>query len=202
MKSFLTIDLAQHNLFFTSDEHYGHDNIIKHCQRPFRDSHQMNTAILSKHNQVVKPKDLVIHLGDFSFKKTVADEIRPQLSGRHIFITGNHDKGWLQQWKEEGIDVYDMLELKITNSKTGEDQFIACCHYPLRSWNKSHHGSWNLFGHCHGTIEPIGLQLDVGVDCHGYGPISFDEVNLIMSAAARHEWRGKKLGQPDPDEVD
>jgi calcineurin-like phosphoesterase family protein len=64
-----------------------------------------------------------------------------------------------------------------------EGQDITLCHYALRVFNKSHHGSWHLYGHSHGTLpdDPNSLSFDVGVDCHNYFPISLDQVKKIMS---------------------
>lgn len=69
------------------------------------------------------------------------------------------------------------------DSKGSTKQLIILCHYPFLTWNKSHYGSWNLHGHCHGTLpdDPSSLRLDVGVDVHAFSPISFDEVSTIMS---------------------
>ena len=52
----------------------------------------------------------------------------------------------------------------------------------MRVWNKSHYGSWNLYGHSHGSLpdDPHARAIDVGVDCHNFAPVSFDEVKVIM----------------------
>jgi len=53
----------------------------------------------------------------------------------------------------------------------------------MRVWNKSHHGALNLYGHSHGSLpdDPHALAIDVGVDCHNFTPISFEQVKKIMS---------------------
>ena len=57
-------------------------------------------------------------------------------------------------------------------------QHIVLCHYAMLVWNKSHHGSWMLHGHSHGTLKyPFAAKiLDVGVDSHNFYPISLDFV--------------------------
>ena len=50
----------------------------------------------------------------------------------------------------------------------------------MRHWDRSHHGTYQLHGHAHGTLESIGKQLDVGVDCHNYTPISIERIFEIM----------------------
>ena len=58
------------------------------------------------------------------------------------------------------------------------------CHYPMLTWNKSHHGSWMRQGHCHGSIQHPwnGKLLDVGTDPMKYFPISFEEIIPIMTS--------------------
>ncbi len=60
-------------------------------------------------------------------------------------------------------------------------------HYAMRVWNASHHGSWHLYGHSHGTLpdDITSLSFDIGVDSQHYKPLSYDEVKAIMS---QKEW--------------
>ncbi|WP_395092280.1 hypothetical protein [Armatimonas sp.] len=51
-------------LWFTSDHHFGHDNIRSHCQRPFDSTEEMNEAMIDRWNACVAPGDTVYHLGD------------------------------------------------------------------------------------------------------------------------------------------
>lgn len=51
----------------------------------------------------------------------------------------------------------------------------------MRTWERSYHGSWQVFGHSHGRLEPIGKQWDVGVDNNNFYPVSFDKLSSIMS---------------------
>jgi calcineurin-like phosphoesterase family protein len=55
--------------FFTADEHYGQANIIKYCDRPFASVEEMDSEIIKRHNELVGPKDVVIHAGDFTLAK-------------------------------------------------------------------------------------------------------------------------------------
>jgi calcineurin-like phosphoesterase family protein len=55
--------------FFTADEHYGHANIIRYCNRPFTSVDQMDAEIIQRHNEIVGLKDVVIHAGDFTLSK-------------------------------------------------------------------------------------------------------------------------------------
>jgi calcineurin-like phosphoesterase family protein len=53
----------------------------------------------------------------------------------------------------------------------------------MRAWNKHGYGSWMLYGHSHGTLpdDPHALSIDVGMDCHDFVPISYEEIKDIMS---------------------
>ena len=161
--------------FFTADQHYGHQNIIRFCDRPFSTVEEMDAELVKRHNEVVGEDDTVIHAGDFAFRnarsvQTYIDE----LCGRHIFVRGSHDR-----WMDE--TVRDILELKI------EDQFLVVCHYALRTWPRSHFNSWQLHGHSHGQLEPVGKQWDVGVDNNDYYPVSFERIREIMAGRPDNE---------------
>ena len=55
------------NVYFTSDTHFQHGNIIKFCNRPYSNVEEMNNAIIENWNSVVGPNDIVFHLGDFAW---------------------------------------------------------------------------------------------------------------------------------------
>ena len=77
--------------FFISDEHYGHKNIIKYCNRPFNSVEEMDEALIRRHNLLVSTDDIVIHAGDFTLKKKQkADYYISCLNGKHIFLRGSH----------------------------------------------------------------------------------------------------------------
>jgi len=157
--------------WFTGDEHLFHANIIKHSNRPFPLVFDMNNAILERHNEVVGNNDVVIHAGDTFWKKSYqeAQKYIEQLKGKHIFLKGSHDK-WLKETNH-----HEIWEGMI------EDQYIVVCHYAMRVWPRSHYGSWQLYGHSHCKLQAIGKQMDIGVDCHDYYPISFEQVKNHMS---------------------
>lgn len=167
-------------VWFTSDTHYGHDNIIAYSKRPFDDARDMRESMINNWNAIVQPGDLVYHLGDFALcEAEEAIKVAKRLVGQKYLIFGNHDKAlrknndFLSQW----IWARDMTDITVENQK------IILCHYAFRVWNQSHRGSWNLHGHSHGSLpdDPNRLQLDVGVDCWDYYPVSFEEIAKRMA---------------------
>ncbi len=157
-------------IFFTADEHYGHYNVIKHSNRPFKSLEEMEEEIIKRHNSIITKKDTVIHAGDFCIKnKQYTGSIIKRLNGKHIFLKGNHDY-WL------GRKNLTMFERKI------EKQYIVVCHYCMRTWPKSHYGSWQLFAHSHGNLKLYyPTQMDIGVDTNNYYPYSFEEIKKIIN---------------------
>lgn len=139
----------------------------------------MDETIIRNWNGVIGPDDDVYHLGDVCFMRPdAARALLSRLNGRIHLLRGNHDKGqFLAECSGRFEWVKEYHELHVGK------QMIVLGHYPFVTWNKSHHGSWNLHGHCHGTlpVDVSSLRLDVGVDCHRYGPISFDAVGELMS---------------------
>lgn len=173
-------------IWFSGDYHAYHNNIIKYTNRPFNNWWEMNEALIANHNAIVKPGDDFYHNGDFSLGqpgKTI--EFLKRLNGKKYMIAGNHDKALrnieVQQYYEWLKD-YFRLTVQDKNARGG-NQIIILCHYAFRVWDQSHRGSWNLFAHNHGKLpdNPKSLSIDVGVDCHGYRPISYYEIKEIMA---------------------
>jgi calcineurin-like phosphoesterase family protein len=157
------------SIFFTADTHFGHNNIIKYCNRPFKNSDEMDEVLIFNWNNIVNHSDTVYHLGDFALRNP--NEYIKKLKGNVILIPGNHDKHeTITLFKH----VYHLTTIKI------ENKFITLCHFALRVWNKSHFNAWHLYGHSHGTLESIGKSHDVGVDNCNYAPVSFEKIKEIM----------------------
>lgn len=160
------------NIFFTSDTHFDHVNVIKYSNRPFASKEEMNEAMIERWNSVVQSNDTVYHLGDFAFSKT-PEKFFNRLNGNKLLVIGNHDRGATLNlpwgWKKS------MYELKINK------QPIVLCHYAMRTWNRSHYNAVQLYGHSHGTLPGTNQSLDVGVDCWNYKPVSFEEIKSRLS---------------------
>jgi calcineurin-like phosphoesterase family protein len=181
-----TLQLDKDKVFFTSDTHFYHTNIIKYCDRPFKDSDEMNKVLVENWNRVVPKDGIVFHLGDVSLNGTNSlHDLLFSLNGDIHLIKGNHERDALRKGKirERWATVSDILEIFIPDDEvTYNNQHLVLCHYPMITWNASHRGSWQLFGHVHGKLTGHHkCQLDVGVDLHNFTPLSYQEVKDIVT---------------------
>jgi calcineurin-like phosphoesterase family protein len=165
------------DIYFSSDYHLGHYNIIKYCNRPFSSIAEMNERIIQNHNSIIKPKDKFYFLGDFAMSSSYSYllTLMGRLNGEKYIIAGNHDKAsrFEQMVIDGAIESFSQV-MPITIGK----QYIWLSHYPHVSWNRSHHDSWNLHGHVHATLKPQykPFRVDVGVDAWDYKPVSFEQL--------------------------
>ena len=185
----LKLDSSKQGIWFTSDTHFGHNNIIKFCKRPWKTTEEMDEALIERWNSVVKPDDIVFHLGDFAFATNSRwKELINRLNGHIHLILGNHD---VVRWPgDKTMELFDsvstQLLLKIDN------KFVYLNHYPFLCYAGTYRPEketvWALSGHTHiCKTENIGkdfekmkylfpMQYDVGVDFNDFTPISFKEV--------------------------
>jgi len=81
-------------IWFTSDTHFGHENIIRYCGRPFKDAREMDECLVEQWNLRVKPSDHIYHLGDITMARDGRGDglaIVKRLNGHKRLIMGNHD---------------------------------------------------------------------------------------------------------------
>jgi calcineurin-like phosphoesterase family protein len=190
--------------FFTSDYHFGHRNIIKYSNRPFRSSEEMDEVMIDNTNKVVGAEDTLYFLGDWTLPgrqynfTDAAKRYRDRINCNHIvFIWGNHDKKGRGNHNFTRLFKHcaDIIDHEITDPDTKMNQRIVMMHYAMRVWDKSHRGTWMLYGHSHNSLpdDPNALSFDVGVDGaaayfgngvlkpENYRPMSFTEVKGRMA---------------------
>lgn len=163
--------------WFTADTHFGHGSILTFCERPFHNVLEMDEALIANWNAVVRPGDMVWHLGDFALgppPHRIA-EILGRLNGEKHLIVGNNDgpatlsaPGW--------ASVQTYAEIVV------EGRALILCHYAFRTWNGMGRGALNLHGHSHGKLAPMPKQYDVGVDPMGFAPV---DLATILSSRRR-----------------
>lgn len=191
------------NIYFTSDTHYHHKNIVKgttswetlepgsshQSLRNFDTLEEHDEALIKSINSIVKHDDILYHLGDWSFggHEQIA-KFRNRLECREIhLITGNHDQHITPSnspYRGHFNSINQVLELslKLGTDRTGRfgKQKFFLSHYSHQVWNQHHHGNIHLFGHSHGSLKGIGRSMDVGVDTHDLYPYHLDEILDIM----------------------
>lgn len=176
-------------VWFLSDTHFRHANIIKYDNLLFKDIDEHDEVIINNYNSAVNPSDFVFFLGDFCMGNVDnARRIYNRLSGNITFIRGNHDKPLEQLCKASNKSIFDLIELSVYDDSLDRKwQSITLCHYPIAEWNKGHYGAWHLYGHTHGNSwydrEMQGKLKcrNVGVNCLDFKPISYDELKRDFS---------------------
>lgn len=191
------------NIWFTSDTHYHHKNIVRGTTswigegeihgisrtRDFDTLEEHDEVLISNFNNLIKENDEVWHLGDWSFGGHEQIKIfRDRLKCKNInLIFGNHD---------QHIEPIDSPYRKLFNSVQYVKEFylkidctlsnkygklgIFLSHYSHQVWNGSHHGNIHLFGHSHGSLKGIGRSMDVGVDTNNLYPYHLDEILFFL----------------------
>ena len=169
--------------YFISDIHLSHTNVIKFSGRPFETIEEMDKTIIENVMTPLKAGDDLYFLGDLSWKQTGSEAFFKALpkNVRFHWILGNHDKD-SHKYKQHCTSIEIMKEIKINGVS------VTLCHYPMLSWNKSHHGAWMLFGHIHtdshgtsGIAEKTkGKMLNVNCEFHDYKPWNEDQIIEYM----------------------
>ncbi|MDO4796992.1 MAG: metallophosphoesterase family protein [Coriobacteriales bacterium] len=175
-------------IWFTSDLHLGHANILHHAKRPFDDVGQMNDWIIDAINDRVSWSDELWVLGDFAYRVS-ADEVRAfreRIVCRNVrLVRGNHDVRFPHGESPFGAELgyYDELRTNPPDRRQ-----LVLFHYPILDWNGMNAGSIHLHGHIHedraynerNRAQGL-LRYDVGVDAHDFVPVSITDVEEFFA---------------------
>ena len=179
--------------WLTSDTHYGHENIIAYCNRPYSSAAEMNFDMIRRWNDIVAPEDLVYHLGDFAMGDPAGwPKYRAALHGRIILVRGNHDKKMDAVLKKMRFE--DVVENVVV-----EIDGVRCWlnHYPLTEddEDRDHRGRRNLVrpeppddydlalcGHIHQKWTVKDDCVNVGVDRWNSTPISVGDAQGALES--------------------
>lgn len=168
-------------LFFTSDTHFGHENIMKFTTRKFDTIEDMNDYIIERWNEVVPEDGVVIHCGDVSWRgKEYTEGIIKKLNGKIILIQGNHDNIKICTIFDE---YYDMVKIDALNDNNERIQ-IHACHYPFEEWDGSNKGVIHIHGHQHNSKETrirTENKIDVGLDGNDLKVYPFTEIIELLN---------------------
>jgi calcineurin-like phosphoesterase family protein len=162
------------SIFFTSDTHFDHKNIMKYSKRPFSSVDEMNRVMIENWNRKVSNTDSIYFLGDLAFGDAhFANNVVNQLNGRKHFIRGNHDS----VLNDKNFDRSQFEWIKDYYVLRHNDMKIVLFHYPIQEWDGMFHGSIHLYGHVHNNpFTGMKGSYNVGVDVNNYEPVSLEEI--------------------------
>lgn len=179
------------DIYVIADTHFYHNNIIKYCDRPFRDIEKMNEFMINKWNSVVSNEDIVLHLGDFGFgSKEQLTNICQQLNGYKILLKGNHDLrkgneffidcGFKEVYKNKKMLLTEILGIPQDFIKTNSDVILS--HYPMAVPDNK----LNIHGHIHNTKLDTEQFKEENHICVSVEMINYEPINLFELV---NEWR-------------
>ena len=180
-------------VFFTSDIHFGQENVIRFDGRPFATVEEMDAELIRRWNAKVGKGDLVYVLGDFIWKTRNEDapSLIKSLNGQIILIKGNHDR-FLHNAKAKaalaGVKDYDDICVTLED---GTKKRCVLSHYFIPMYNGHFYQGIHLHGHSHFTDE-ADFEVDfaaklnaegirneiynVGCMYWNYEPVTLDEI--------------------------
>lgn len=167
-------------IFVTSDWHFGHDRDFVWKARGFNNVHEMNQAIIDRHNAIVTEEDDVYVLGDLTLGDLETGlKFIKQMRGKLHIILGNHDTNTrIAEYNK----LYNVVEVVYaTRIKVGKYTYFLT-HYPCITANiesnKLGHEAVNLFGHTHQTEKFYNdnpMMYHVGMDTHNCTPVLIED---------------------------
>jgi calcineurin-like phosphoesterase family protein len=155
------------NTWFTSDTHFFHLNIIRYCNRPYSNTHDMNKALVANWNSAVQSEDTIFHLGDVAMGNRGYLDIIKELNGYKVLIKGNHDRS-TNIMKEYFQDAYSEL-IQVWDGKS-----VLLKHRPEYDKLVT---NYQIAGHVHSHWKRKGRIVNVGVDVWNFKPVSIEQVS-------------------------
>lgn len=173
------------NIWFTSDQHYGHSNILKFTDntgnkvRTFDSVDQMNQEMIDKHNEVVKDNDLIYFLGDVSLHRATYHQILPKLKGTKRLILGNHDCFKISEYSQYFQDISAVKRFREYS------KHFICSHYPIHEYclfkaSEDAYDVYNVHGHIHTMNINDKRYINICVEQTNYRPLHIDELLELM----------------------
>lgn len=189
-------------IFFSSDHHFYHNNVIRYCGRPYDTVEEMNEDLIKRWNSVVSPEDTVYYLGDFSLAFRPVETITKRLNGKKFLVPGNHDfchsyhkrslkpdnrVQWIRKYEECGFHVTPEVIVNVWNEK-----LFKLCHLPYsEDWME--HDKYKYFrpkketehyllcGHVHEKWKMLDNMINVGCDVWNYTPVSLEQIEELIN---------------------
>jgi len=162
-------------IWFTSDLHINHENIIKYCNRPFESIDRMNSELVERWNSKISIDDTVYVVGDvFLGSPELASPIIRKLNGKKILVLGNHDRSPKTMIECGFEEVHKKLEIKLQDGR-----HALLSHKPLPALLLSEY-DMQIHGHRHSGPAVAGKRINVCVDLWGYEPVPENEICDIV----------------------
>lgn len=171
------------DIWFISDTHFGHENIIKYCNRPFNNAAEMDEFMIQEWNKLVKTGDHVYHLGDVMMgdKEKLGSMLR-RLNGKLRLCAGNHDN-------LKSPYLMDRFE-KVMLWRNWKEIGVTFAHIPMDA-DQLPYGV-QAHGHIHNKTKE-GPYINICVEHTGYKPVHFDQVakwaETLYKRYPRHDRR-------------
>lgn len=150
------------NIYFISDTHLEHTNIIKYTGRPFKNIDEMEKCIVHNWNKTVDEGSIVYHLGDFTRNSSLVKTLVDKLNGKIFLIKGNHDTKSTSFYNSCGLTVLPNLtkleEYKlILSHKPLDDKMIPLgyTNIHVRIHNKELDDTFDKSKHINVSVEQI-----------------------------------------------
>lgn len=165
--------------FFIADTHFGHEGIIRLCDRPYASQTEMDYSMITAWNKRVTWNDTVYIIGDLMYRCEDPHHILTHLNGKKRLIIGNHDGSWMSKVDVQKHFLSADLMLELSDGQRG----LTLCHYPLLTW-KREKKTYMIHGHIHNNTGadywPLILErdhlLNAGADINGFAPVTFEEL--------------------------
>lgn len=161
-------------LWFWSDQHFNHNNIIKYASRPFEGVAHMNNLMITNYLTNVQDEDMVIFGGDVAFGEL--EDVIPlinYLPGKKILVLGNHDfdKNKLI-FRDYGI--FDAITMSCVYHKEIGKKIcnLLITHYPIEN-GLLPKNTLNIHGHIH-QYKADSKNINIAVEHTGYSPKNLD----------------------------
>lgn len=140
-------------IYVTSDTHYNHGNIIRHCDRTvFENRAHMNCELIDRWNSMVGPDDVVWHLGDVAWgARRWYNEFLNAVNGQLVVIFGNHDRRNYIKEHPKVQAVYAFEEVHVFG-EAGRTFHLTHVPDDLGWWQPYHRGIIRLCGHVHNAL--------------------------------------------------
>lgn len=167
-------------IYYISDLHFGHRNVIAMDGRPFDTIQAMDEMLIRRWNERVTDEDEVYIVGDFAYhNEYTATWYLRQLKGRKHLIIGNHDHHTIQDTK--AMECFESVEKMLHILDNG--RVVSLCHFPVAEWNGKRHGGYHVHGHIHirrdevyAFMSRFDKALNAGCMINGYRPVTLEEL--------------------------